>query len=276
MSLDFDLDLNITNVRFQDDPIFNNMDETLKGLSYIYFKYYKLWNKMKSRYDQLQYDVSMGKIDAGYIYNKSLALGSEFDIPMQTYNIILESFKTYMASTKMKNYVSSDLDAETYTWNLCHYFFVPVRLLEKTIPKHIRFDLLKRWMTTCLILPMVDPYTNKFHESIRMLQEMKQIAKGIEENPSAMDKLEAVSKPFIDSVIKTSRSNSSQNPSSTLLKTSMNIFILASIEILRKFCPNYEDCCRINPDYSGLWIDPLDSLCGIQMNKINGLCDLTI
>lgn len=273
MSYNLDLDLDITNVRFQDDPIFVNMDETLRGLSYIYFKYYSVWNKLKNRYNELQYNVSSGKNDAGYIYNKSIVLGTDFDLPADTYKIILNGFKLYMSSTKMKNYVSTDIDEESYAWSLCHYFFVPVRLIRGTIPKQTRFFMLKRWLTTCMTLPRVNPYTNKFKDVIGRFEEMQQKTKTLDELPNKIQQIEnTISKTFIDNTI-TKKRIATVNDSMLILRVSMNVFVLASVEILRKFCPNYEECSKVNPDYNGAWIDPLDSLCSSQITALNGLCD---
>ena len=73
---------------------------------------------------------------------------------------------------------------------------------------------------------------------------------------SKIEKLKSINDNFAQITI--ARVYNEQNPTQIFVRIYMNIVLMASIEIMKKYCPNYPECYRINPNYDGTWLNPLD------------------
>ena len=267
-------------VRFKDDPKFIHIDETLRCLGYIFVHHLDIW---LSLYDANVANgtgyASMSNIDAGRVFNNMLIMmpvasnvTNNCEITDDQFRTVTQTFRNYIDSnpmSKMAYHAKSYVDPVECMWEFCHYFFVPVRLQHETIPKMTKINSLRKWLTVVFTLPFARTYTDKFIDTISNIRFMQAIYDRLCDNAEKVNMLKSIDRGFIQSTI--SRVYNEQNPTQVFVRVAMNIVLLASIEIMKKYCPNYPECYRINPNYDGTWLNPFDPVYSEHVMELNSL-----
>ena len=224
----------------------------------------------------------MSDIDAGRVFNSLLITSpvstntlNKSELTDEQFNIITGTFKNYVdknQATKMSYYAKGISDPIDLMWEFCHYFFVPVRLQHDTIPRMIRINSLRKWLTICFTLPFVRNYTDKFVTAINNIQFLQAIYDKLIDDPNKIDKIKGIDADFAK--ISIARVYNESNPTMIFVRVCMNIILMASIEIMKKYCPNYPECYRINPNYDGSWLNAFDPIYSEHLMELNNLTQL--
>ena len=271
-----------TKVKFKDDPKFIQIDETLKCLTYIFMHHLDIWISL------CQHNIinntgyaSMSDIDAGKVFNNLLVtspmsnVANKSEINDAQFNQVAQTFKNYIdrnTSSKIHYYAKGIADPIECMWEFCHYFFVPVRLQHDSIPKFMKINSLRKWLTICFTLPFIRNYTDKYLNAINNIQFLQAIYDKLIDDHTKIEKLKSIDDKFAQLTI--ARVYNEQNPTQIFVRIYMNIMLMASIEIMKKYCPNYHECYRINPNYDGTWLNPFDPIFSEHIMELNNLTQL--
>ena len=272
-----------TKVKFKDDPKFVHIDETLRCLTYIFMHHMDIWVSLsQNNINSGTGYNTMSDIDAGRVFNSLLIRSpmttntlDKTELTDEQFNTIANTFKTYIdknPSTKMSYYAKGINDNVDLLWEFCHYFFVPVRLQHETIPRMMKINSLRKWFTVAFTLPFVRNYTDKYLNAINNIQFLQAIYEKLIDDPNKIDKLKSINDDFAK--ISIARAYNEQNPTMIFVRICMNIVLMSSIEIMKKYCPNYPECYRINPNYDGTWLSPFDPIYSEHLMELNNLTQL--
>lgn len=269
-----------TKVKFKDDPIFIHLDETLRALTYIFMHHLDIWIMLtQNNTNSGTGYAAMTEIDAGKVFNNLLVSSplssntlNKSEITDEQFNVVATSFQSFIernANSKLAYYAKTISDPYDFMWEFCHYFFVPVRLQESTIPKMLRINSLRKWLTVTYTLPFVRTYTDKYINAINNVQFLQVIYEKLIDDTTKIEKLMSITDNFAQ--ITVAKLYNEQNPTQIFVRIFMNIFLMSSIEIMKKYCPNYPECCRINPNYDGAWLNPFDPIFSEHLLELNNL-----
>lgn len=268
-------------VKFKDDPKFIHIDETLKCLTYIFLHHLDIWFTLCNNniVNGTGY-ASMHEIDAGKVFNNLLIMmplstnvTNKTEITDEDFNTVAQSFRNYIdknPNSKLAHHAKQYTDPVECMWEFCHYFFVPVRLQHETIPKVVKINSLRKWLTVSFTLPFVRVYTDKFLNSINNIQYLQSVYDRL--NESRIEQFKSIDHDFVNVMI--CRVYNEQNQTIMFVRICMNIVLMASIEIMKKYCPNYSECYRINPNYDGTWLNPFDPIFSEHVMELNKLTQL--
>lgn len=266
-------------VRLKDDPKFVNIEETIKCLAYVFTRHMDIWLSIA------QYNIDSNAvfdIDAGKVFNQLIAsspmpqnLSNRNELTDDQFNKVVQTFKTYFDnpknnSLKLAHYSKSYKDPISCMWEFCYYLFVPVRLDPISIPQDVKINSLRKWLSVAFALPFMKSYTDKYVNAINNIPYLQSVYDKFIDNPTFVERFIQLDESFARDTINR-LSNPNLNPTKTFLRVFMNVFLNASIEIMRKYCPNYVECFRINPNYDGAWINPFDSVFTDQVSELGGL-----
>lgn len=272
-----------TKVKFKDDPKFIHIDETLRCMTYVFMHHMDIWVSLsQNNINSGTGYNTMSDIDAGRVFNSLLIRSpmttntlDKTELTDEQFNTIASTFKNYIdknPSTKMSYYAKGITDPVDLMWEFCHYFFVPVRLQHETIPRMMKINSLRKWFTVAFTLPFVRNYTDKYLNAINNIQFLQAIYEKLVDDPNKIDKLKSINDDFAK--ISIARVYNEQNPTMIFLRICMNIVLMSSIEIMKKYCPNYPECYRINPNYDGTWLSPFDPIYSEHLMELNNLTQL--
>lgn len=272
-----------TKVKFKDDPKYIHIDETLKCLTYVFMHHIDIWIGLCQNGAGTGYNT-MTDIDAGKVFNSLLITSplstntlNKSEITDEQFNMIAETFKKYVdknTATKMSHYAKGINDPVDLMWEFCHYFFVPARLQHDTIPKMMRINSLRKWITISFSLPFVKNYTDKYLNAINNIQFLQAIYDKLVDDPNKIEKLMSINDDFAK--ISIARVYNESNPTMIFIRICMNIVIMASIEIMKKYCPNFPECYRINPNFDGSWLSVFDPIYSEHLMELSNLTQLVI
>ena len=272
-----------TKVKFKEDPKFIHIDETLRCLTYVFMHHIDIWISLcQNNINSGTGYNTMTEIDAGRVFNSLLITSpmssntiNKSEITDEQFALITNTFKNYVTkntATKMSYYAKGIEDPVDLMWEFCHYFFVPVRLQHDTIPRMMKINSLRKWITICFTLPFVRNYTEKYLNAINNIQFLQAIHEKLVDDPNKIEKLKTINDDFAK--ISIARVYNESNPTMIFIRICMNIIIMASIEIMKKYCPNYPECYRINPNYDGSWLNVFDPIYSEHLMELSNLTQL--
>ena len=280
---DFTFGFMNTKVNFKDDPKFVHIDETLRALTFIFIHHIDIWVSLcQNNINTGTGYNTMTDIDAGQVFNSLLITSpmssntlNRSEITDDQFNSICETFRNYVdknQKTKMSHYAKGINDNADLLWEFCHYLFVPVRLQHDTIPRVMKINSLRKWLTVAFTLPFVKTYTSKYINAINNIPFSQAIYEKLVDDPNKIEKLKSIDDSFAQ--ISISRVYNENNPTMIFIRICMNILLMASIEIMKKYCPNYPECYRINPNFDGTWLNPFDTIYSEHLLELNNLTQL--
>lgn len=267
-----------TKIKFRDDPKFIHLDDTLRCLAYVFIHHLDIWVSLAQK--QMQEDttrsyLSEPNLDAGKLFN-NLLLAQPFTNMSNTemnetqYETILNTFtQAALKNQKLSFHARNYNNPAECMWEFCHYLFIPVRLQYDTIPKDIRMNALRKWVNVVFTLPFIRSYTEKYVAIINNANFLQDVFNRLSDDPSKIEKFTQIDTEWTFNTI--SRTYNKDNPTQIFVRLFMNILLIASVEILKKFCPNYHQCVAVNPDFDGSWLNPFDHQHMDHLQEINKL-----
>ena len=207
--------------------------------------------------------------DAGTLYNLTLVLNTISLINDSELAQIANTFKTIMMSSKYKNVSEKLTDPLKHLMYFTKYMYIPVRLNYSSIPQYLQINYLKSWLTILVILTTKTDYINKFQSVYKNIDVYKRCLDILLINEDTRTKLSATPFQSIENILITcaAPNNGLHNFIQLLSKFIFHI----NIEIVNKFCPNFNICQTINKNYDGTWLSPLDPDVNEQLSKLKSI-----
>lgn len=276
--------LNLINfhISFKDDPKYINLDISLRVLITALIKNMRI----SARLLQAQNYTIDAETTAGNIYNglyithpSSSNTNSTDEINDIDFNSFCVIFKNIMDETKLGVYSKPINDPRLCTFEFLHYLFIPVRADVSTLSTDIKINSLRKYITVLMFLPYMEDYIERYLEAINNMEFVKNVHSAIIQDVNGKGSTNIVEQmvnmkyDFISKCLQTSYTTS--NTMMVYIRVYTNIIILSSIEILKKWCPNINECIRINPDFDGSWINSFDTIVNEQLQYIQDLVKLT-
>jgi hypothetical protein len=187
---------------------------------------------------------------------------------------IATSFRSCIAKNKNFTMIASKItDPVQLLVYFTKYLYIPVRIDYNTIPDNLRIVHLKQYLTTLMNLFM-NSYVDKFLPIMPTLEKYKQCWEQILNAPIGSKvylKMKDVSYDVVRSncLVKPKE----EKPTHCFIYGLYQLTVNISIEIIKKFCPNYNQVKNINPKYDGTWISAIDDDVNNQIKQLNETLD---
>jgi len=265
------------NVNFRDDPKFVHLDDTLRCLGYVFTHHIDIWINLAKAQTSVK---TMSDIHAGKIFNGLLVTSprstNRGDNPLEIndddFSAVLFTFQQCVnKNLKLQHYAELIKDPIDCMWDFCFYFIAPVRLAKNTVPRDVVMNSLRKWLSVSFVLPFITTYANKYQNIIASVDFINSVYGKISESEDRMGTIKSI--PFEHIVACIGKKWNPNNTSHLLVRTFMHIFLMATSEIIKKYCPNIADCYRLNPTYDGTWIDEYDRMFDEHIRKLNSMCE---
>jgi hypothetical protein len=261
-----------TKTKYKDDPCFVHLNETIKVLTKVATQHFTKFIRLSKTLKPIVAFFSIP--DAGDVFNKVISMipyasisNSEYDLTQEEFVDVLNTFcSVIMENSQISHYAKSFPNPEDCVFEFCHSLFIPVRADHVSIPKSEKMNFLKKWFTIVFSLPFIKIYTDKFNESINRVQFIQTVYIKLLEDPNKVDKFKQIDYKFIHQTV--GRAYNEENPTQIFIRIYMNVALVASMEILQKWCPNIKECLAINPNFDGRWINPFDQTFNDQIAHI--------
>lgn len=266
-------------IKFKEDPKLVHLDEVFRVLAYTIIHHMdlsiKLTNKMIANNFTNVYN-ELNQIDAGKVYGLMM-LSQPFDLigksdtelSNEEYESVLNTFYSAVkAHGTLSFHVKNISDPQDCMWECCHYLFIPVRLNHASLPKNVQANSLRKWLNVIMTLPYIPQYYSKYEGLINNIKVLEQMYQGIVNDPSKLPKIYKIESNWIYSTIARQYGGTTLQ---TFVRVFMNMVLMCSVEILKKYCPNYRVCAAVNPDFDGAWLNPFDQYHIDHLQELNKL-----
>lgn len=270
------------NTKYKDDIKFQNLGDTLKALAYTFIHHVDLWMELSSNLESLY--LSTMDLNAGDLYNQLMKSNIAHENVSNTSELmdsqlqkVAESFISAIAKTpKLSRYAQHSVKSDNVLtmWEYCHYFFVPVRLNQESIPNVVKIQTLRRWLTIIFTIPFYEEYARKYVNAINNIEDIDEGKASLMNTTKLENIINKVEAQWVCVVI-----SEAYNPElflQSFIRTFMNVALMASLEILKKYNPFIVECSRINPSYDGSWVVSLDPMFSEQMMQLSSLTKLLV
>ena len=269
-------------MNFRDDPKFIHLDDVIKCIAYCFVHHLDLWVNLSQQQLNSEWGKSIfnqSSVDAGKLYNNLMLTqpfstdGITTELSESQYESVVLTFNNSIEKQPKLSFIAKKYsDPYECMWEFCHYLFIPVRLQHDSIPKDIRMTSLRKWVNTIFTLPFIRAYTEKYNTVINNVGFIGDVLNKLLDDPIKIENFMKIEANWVFNTI--SRTYNKENPTQIFIRLCTNIILIASVEILKKYCPNYHQCASINPNYSGEWINPFDTKHMEHLQEINKLTAL--
>lgn len=207
--------------------------------------------------------------DAGLLFNLSLVLNSIVQISDNEFAQIANTFKSDLMNSKYRNVSEKIMDPVKHLMYFTKYMYIPARLNYNTIPSYLQLQYIKSWLTIIIILVTKQEYINKYQTVYKNLDIYKRCLDVLMQNEDTRIKMSNTPLASVENILSTAPApnNGLHNYIQLLSKFIFHI----NIEIINKFCPNYNACQTVNKKYDGVWLSPLDPDINEQLSKLKSI-----
>lgn len=262
-------DIFSNNVNYETDLSFTEM----KNIShYLIFSLTKNINQIIALSKRQTFDNTSNINpfqDAGNLYNLSMVLSSISIINDSELAQIANTFKSSMMNSKYRSVSEKITDPLKHLMYFTKYMYIPVRLNYNSIPAYLQTNYLKSWLTIIIILTTKTDYINKFESVYKNMDIYKRCLDILFANEETRNKLSATPFQSIENILITSAV--ANNGLHNFIQLFSKFIFHISIEIVNKFCPNFNICQTVNKNYDGTWLSPLDPDVNEQLNRLKSI-----
>ena len=261
-------DIFTSNVGFENDVVFTEIKEISKYFIGTLLKNFEIVKKISERQNFEEGNRAIFQ-DAGNFYNLTLILKSIDLIDDNELLEIANSFKQIIAGTKYKTISHKIIDPLKHLMYFTKYFYVPVRLSYTTIPDYMQLVFLKTWITTLCIFVLKSDYTNKYANVYKNYDIYLKCLSTLRSNEQIRGNL--VNTPMSSYINILSTIPAQANGLHNFVHVFSKLVAHMNIEIINKFCPNFNACQTVNVKYNGVWLSPLDQDISLQISKLKSI-----
>ena len=207
--------------------------------------------------------------DAGVLFNLSLVLNTINQISDAELAQIANTFKNDMMGSKYRNISEKIMDPIKHIMYFTKYMYVPVRLNYNTIPAYLQLTYLKSWLTIVIILTTKIDYINKYQSVYKNLDIYKRCLDALTQSEDTRIKMSSTPLASIENILSTVAAPN--NGLHNYIQLFSKLIFHINIEVVNKFCPNFNACQTVNKKYDGIWLSPLDPDVNEQLTKLKSI-----
>ena len=264
-------------VKFSDDPKFTNLEHTFRCLGYTFIHHLDIWTTLATKASKIT--SMLDDTTASQYFTYLMKSGDDWnnrgniqeEITDVQLSIIANTFiDAVKKSPLLSRYIDPTADLIVQMFDFCQYLFIPVRLDIGTVPQDVKIASLRKYLSTVFSLPFdkgfltnysTIPNISKVSEGISRLLESTERMASIMNQITAEWCASIMSETFNKTVLM-------QN----FLRGFMNVVLLESIDIMKKYNPCIKEASLANPAYDGKWIVSFgDDMILKQIGKLNSI-----
>lgn len=260
------------NVQFRNDIIFTEISTIRLHLLHALTENMKIIVNLIER-QTIDYNEYFKKqLNAGAFFNMSTISKSIIPFTDEELMIIASSFRNTIAKSKFSTVCNKTVDPLETLKYFTKYFYIPVRLDYNTIPQTLQIFYLKQWLSIICIIFSVDSYVDKYQQSIPEIEIYKTCFNQFLDKDKKEVMCSKISTIDVQSIDKFLVNNLNESVKIQVFYHCLNkLFINANIEIIRRFCPNFNVVKNINPKCDGDWISPFDEDVNFQIQQLENI-----
>lgn len=268
------------------DPRVSYILDTFRCIAYTYITNLRIWLKL-AKVRQSVSDVTnpyvRANITSGWLYNHMFVSGqfnaspTEIEITDEEFEHICYVFvQAALKEPRLERIIKNISDPRDAMFDLCHIFFIPIRLLASSIPHSVKLISLRKWINTVFVLPFITKYVQQFEHTITSINDLNNHYKQFQDDINLNNGANIVNK-FVTMITPENITNaficvgSASNNSIKFVRLSMNLLLFASIDIIKHYCPNFHECHTRNKEFDGSWITMFDPYHMKHIDKLNDL-----
>ena len=274
--------INNMHISFKDDPKYINLDTSLRIFIFSLIKFIRTAAALKNAQNYtLDDETTAGTLYNGIYITHPYSSNTTFtdEISDADFNGFCVIFKNNIDETKLSAYSKGINDPRLCTFEFLHYLFIPVRMDISTLSEDLKINCLRKFLTVVMFLPYMEEYTDRYLTALNNIEFIKKVHQTIFQDiagSSASNITEKMINLNVDFIVKSLQTSyTTSNSMMVYLRVYTNLIILICIEILKKWCPNINECIRINPDFDGAWVNPFDAIVNDQLQYIQDLTKYT-
>jgi len=255
-------------VQYDNDPAFTEMKSisyyVLRMITFNFDKFLKLW-KNNAKVD-FRDDAPVFK-HAGLFYNAIQVSNAVELFDDNTFYELCLTFKNNLSTSKKFSFLSAKFpDPIKCFIHFTKYFYIPVRIDFSSIPELKQKQFAKLWISVLGILLFAKTYSIKYASVIPTIDTYYEVIEALSSKEELIQALKTKTADTIKTFIEGKFDAS--HKTSIFYGTMAKLIYNMSIEIIRKWCPNYSEAKNINPSYDGSWLSPLDTDVNNQIKQI--------
>lgn len=270
MTDDLLCDFNSISIQLKDDPRIVYISDVFRCVGYIFVTNLRIWIKLakiRQSMSDLTNPYTRPNITAGWLYNYMVVSGqfnstsTEIEITDNEFEHICQQFATVARRNAHLASIIKDIkDPKDAMWELCYQFIIPIRLLASSIPHDIRLISLRKWINTIFILPFISKYVQQYTTSVPNSAQLIDFYKTfLTDYDGGCVQIEKFAKINIDQITNIFIANCSvSNSAMMFVRLAMTLIIYGSIDIIKHYCPNFQQCNSINKEFDGSWVNIFD------------------
>lgn len=271
------LDIINSKLSYKNDPKWIQLETSLKILIYTLIQSINTSVKLTHAQNyNLDDSTTAGNIYNGIYVTHPYSSNTTFTDEIQDaeFNNFCIIFKNQLEKdNKLKIYASAVEDPRLCTFEFLHYFFIPVRCDVTSLSNDIKVNSLRKYLSVIMFLPFMQQYTNRYITAINNCEFLQRVNSTLLEGSNIAEQMKTMKYDFIAKSLQVSYTTT--NSMMIYLRVYTNVVLLCSIEILKLWCPNINECIRINPDFNGSWINPFDMMVNEQITGLQDFLKLT-
>jgi hypothetical protein len=257
-------------IQFKNDIIFTESREVIYSLVYALINNIDIIGELNKTNNLSEIQI----FNAGVLYN-TLSISKQIQqVSEEQLYKIATSFRACVSKNKtFSALVAKFTDPVQLLIYFTKYLYIPVRIDFNTIPENLRIVHLKQYLTTLISL-YSNNYVDKFLPIMPTLDKYKQCWDQINQADIG-SKIYARMKDMSYDIIRSYclLKPKEDKPTHCFLYGIYQLTLNMSIEIIKKFCPNYHQVKAINPKYDGTWISPIDDDVNCQIQQLTQTLD---
>jgi hypothetical protein len=149
-----------------------------------------------------------------------------------------------------------------------------VRLNTATIPTPVQETSLKNWLLVVMTIPFIRLYSDKYSTTLNNINHIYKVRNQLVNHPETVNNIiSTIAFPWIRDNVITEVYNK-EHALQVFIRTFIQIALLASIEIIKKYNPCIVDTNCYNTNYDGSWLVPVDPQHIEHMNKLHSYFNL--
>lgn len=259
-------------VQFENDVLFTEMKIIRTHLIHMFTTNMELVTNLIKR-QPIDYSSHASALNnAGAFFNLSTISKSIGSFTDEELYKLASTFHTSVSSSKFSMLTGKINDPIQTLLHFTKYMYVPSRLDFSSIPASMQLIFLKQWLSTVCILVSVSQYTDKFMSIVPVLEIYKGCLTQFLDKEKGLEmcqKIKTIGISSIDDML-LSKLNE-KNRLLVFIQTLNKLVFNINIEIVQKFCPNYNVVKGINPGCDGAWVSPFDEDVNIQIKKLQDI-----
>lgn len=231
-------------------------------------------------YRRQEKTLFQGVLDGSKLFNSIYSMmqlsksSSSATINDEEFNTLISSLVSRIGQASTINRYITSLNPQTdidKVFEVVKWLIVPIRLNTRTIPSNERELILKSWFSIVFTLPLNPEYITGYSNAYPIHSEsantlFRTVLSDSSQARSAISQIQSLGDEIINAALSSGRIT---NNTYRVIRGVTVMFIITSVDIIQKFCPNLSSCIAVCSEFDGRWIEPLDMVVNDQLQTIS-------